>query len=855
MTTLAARAGAVREAAGAAPEVLCAHCSLPVPAGLVRVGAAEQFCCHGCETARAVIVGCGLDKYYALRDAAGDTTPASGTSRLYEEFDDPAFESLYVRTPSAGVRRADLFLSGVHCSACVWLVERLPRLVPGVSEARLDLRRAIVSVTWDPSVVRLSRVARVLDSIGYAPHPARDAVGRASRRAEDRRQLIRLAVAGACAGNVMILALALYAGIFDWMDPAHAQLFRWVSMPLTLVALVWPGAVFFRSAWAAVRTRTPHLDVPIAIALAAGGVWSVVSTLRGHGEIYFDTVSVLVFALLVGRFLQSRQQRYAADAVELLFSLTPSSARRVEGDGAARVVSIESIRPGDVLEVAPGETAPADGVVVAGESSLDESLLTGESLPVRACPGREVAAGAVNLSGPLRVEVRATGEATRIARLMRLVSEASSRRAPIQRFADRASAWFVVGMLGAALATLAAWLFIDPAHALEHAVALLVVTCPCAVGLATPLTMSIALGRAARAGMLIKGGDAIQRLSDAAGAGATILLDKTGTLTGGRLAVVEWTGDAWLKPLVAAAEARCAHPIAAALARDLVALPAGVSASEAPDAPMVEELRHTTGGGIEAVVDGRRLIVGSPAFVASLAGPAPRDLAAAAERAAGLGLTPVVIAADGRTVALAALGDAPRPDSPDAVRRLREAGFRPRILSGDHPSVVASVAASLGIEPEWARGGASPEEKLHAVERAGEEGRVLMVGDGVNDAAALAAADVGIAVHGGAEASLAAADVYLSRPGLSGVLDLIDGSTRTLRVIRMTLWASLGYNVVAGALAAAGLITPILAAIVMPISSLTAVAIALRSRTFEKPGQARDAGVPRVGAATSREVP
>jgi Cu2+-exporting ATPase len=810
---------AVETIAQSPSTVRCTHCTQPVPKGLLAAGEEHQFCCHGCKAAYSIIHACGLDRYYAVRDAdpARLAEPGRTTGRLYAEFDDPTFRSLYVKGDPAGVCFVELFLSGVHCAACTWLLERLPRVLPGVLDATLDFRRAMIRVTWRNDQVSLSQIGRALDSLGYPPHPARDARSRELRRADDRRALVRIAVAGACAGNAMLFALALYAGLFSAMEASHREFFRWMSMVVTLVALAWPGAVFFRGAIAAVRTRAVHLDIPIALALFAGGVWSAFSTIRGHGEIYFDSLSVLVFLLLVGRFIQQRQQRWAGDAVELLFSLTPTSARRIES-GEVRDVPIEAVRPEDLLEVRAGDSIPADGVVEEGESSVDQALLTGESRPVRVGAGDPVHAGSVNVGASLRVRVSATGERTRVGRLMKLVEEAAQRRAPIVRLADRASGWFVVGMLGLAAATFTIWLFRDAPHAVDHAVALLVVTCPCALGLATPLTLTVALGRAAREGILIKGGDSIQRL-DRPG---MLYLDKTGTITYGRMSLEKWEGDEKVRPLIAALEAHSSHPIARALARDLA------DGSEHD----VRDVHQTTGGGIQGVVNNLEILAGSPAFLRSRSVKDPARLFAREPALAAQGLTPVAFAVEGVLVAIGGLGDAVRPDAARAIGLLQRAGWTVGILSGDNPELVWSVAERVGIPSQLAIGGLSPEAKLDAVRKAGASGNVVMVGDGVNDTAALAAAGVGIAVHGGAEASLATADIYLSRPGLSGIVDLVRGSGRTMRVIRRGLGVSLFYNIAAGTLAVLGLMNPIAAAVVMPVSSLSVLVLSFRSRTF-----------------------
>lgn len=804
-----------------AQDASCAHCSLPVPRALVVEGADLQFCCAGCRTVHEVIHSCGLERYYRLRESTDQSAaPARTTDRGYGEFDDPAFRNLYARAEQGGLFSAELYLEGVHCAACVWLVERLPRILPGLIEARLDMRRSLVRVVWDERAVPLSRIARSLDSLGYPPHPARDVDARAIRRLEDRRALIRIGVAGAIAGNIMLIAVAMYAGAFSGMDADHRSYFRFLSAALGILSLVWPGAVFFRSAIAALRTRTLHLDVPIAVGLGVGAASGLINTLRGAGEIYFDSLSVLVFLLLVGRWVQQRQQRWASDSVELLFSLTPTSARRIES-GEVREVPIESLAPSDLVEVIAGESIPADGVVEQGESSIDQSLLTGESRAVEASPGSIVAAGAVNLGAAIRVRVEAAGEQTRIAGLMRMVEEGARRRAPIVHAADRIAGWFVATALMLATLTLAGWLMIEPSRAVDNAVALLIVTCPCALGLATPLAIAVAIGRAAGRGILIKGGDALERLTRP----GLILLDKTGTITEGRTAMVEWAGDRAVQPLVAAVERHSSHPAARALA---------AACDNGGEALHAHDVRQTLGGGVEGVVGGTRIIVGTRAHIAASGASIPEWAEACEASLAARALSPALVAKDGRVVSIAGLGDPIRADASDSIERLRQMGWRVGVLSGDHPDVVAGVASELGLDPMLCEGGADPERKVARVERAARLGPVVMVGDGVNDAPALAAASVGVAVHGGAEASLAAADVSISRAGLAPVVELIDGSRGALSAVHRNLRVSLLYNCVCGALAVTGVINPLIAAVLMPLSSITVISMSWKAKTFQK---------------------
>lgn len=801
--------------------ILCAHCSLPVPAALLDNGAERQFCCTACRTVFDALKECNLDAYYRMRDrTTQELEPARVTGKSYRECDDPAYYALHVHAIADGTLRTTFVLEGVHCAACAWLVEKIPQLLPGVRESVLDLGKAQATVTWDPDRVRLSAIAHQLDRLGYPPHPARGLEARDLRTREDRKFLINVGVAGALAGNIMLVAFALYSGMFNSMDAVHTQLFRWLSMVLGVLSLTWPGRGFFNGAWTALRSHTPHLDIPIALGLGVGGLAGVVNTLTGHGEIYFDSISVLVFLLLAGRLIQRRQQARADDAMNLLYAVTPTSARRVEANGIVDV-PIEALQRGDVVEVRACESMPADGRIVSGESSLDTALLTGESLPRRIGLGDEVCAGMVNVSATVLVRVDTAGEDTRAGRLMDLVAQAARRRAPIVLFANRISLIFTGITLVLAALTFAGWYAKSPFLALDHSVALLIVACPCALGLATPLAVAVAIGRAARRRILIKNGEAIETLAKT----GTIFLDKTGTLTEGRMKLVSWKGDEAAREFVVSLESHSAHPIARAF---VDAWGQSIAASKA------ENVQQLGSGGITGSVRGASVQIGSAEFVLAQGSRMDAPLAREIDIFLQRQQTPVLVAIDGVVHGVAGFADPIRPDAKDAIQRLRNLGWKVEILSGDHPDVVRNVAQSLGVEASAAQGGMQPEQKLARVEQALKQGRVVMVGDGVNDAAGLAAASVGIAVHGGAEASLAAASVYLGKPGLAAIAELVTASRRTVAVVRRCMCASLLYNAFSVGLAAFGYIDPLIAAILMPISSTTVLSLAIGAKTFEE---------------------
>lgn len=805
--------------------VLCAHCQTPVPETLIDEASSNQFCCGGCRSVFDVIRACGLDGFYGLIDpASGSLAPAQPTGGKFEEFDDPTFMALHGRNIAGGACDIELYLEGVHCAACVWLIEKLPRLAPGVLEARLEFRRSIVRIVWDPSRVRLSRIAQRLDSLGYPAHPFKGRELRDLRRNENRAYLIRIAIAGAVAGNVMLIAFALYGGMFHGIEAEYLALFRWTSLALTFVALLWPGRVFFEGAIAALRAHSMHMDVPIATGLAAGAAWSAFNTIRGTGEVYFDSIAVLVFLLLVGRWIQLAQQRAGQNAMELMFSLTPRKARLVEND-ITRDVPLEALVTGQRVEVLAGESVPVDGVVVEGESDLDLSLLTGESKPVSAGAGDDVFAGTTNRGSRLLVQITATGEQTRMGQLMHLVEDSSRRRAPIVQLADRIAGVFVIVVLLLAAATAFLWWSVSQERAIANAVSLLIITCPCALGLATPLALVASIGRAANRGILIKGGEVIERLNHT----GTICLDKTGTLTEGRLAVVEWFGPDECKSIAAALEAQSVHPTARAFVETF-------TPCEASSFSVREVRAHQSG--IVGVVNDRRVAIGSRRFVEDAGLDIPISIHTFAQQCVAKTLSPVFLAMEGSVVACAGLGDPIESDAAASISELRELGWSVQILSGDHQRIVESVGEALDIPLEACHGELTPADKLDLVTTAAANGPVVMVGDGVNDAAALAAASVGVAMRGGAEVSLSVADVYLAEGGLAPLVDLLRGSRRTFGVIKRNIAVSFLYNAIGISLAAAGLINPLIAAVLMPISSLSVITMSYRSCTFDRQGGA-----------------
>jgi P-type Cu2+ transporter len=822
----------------------CAHCGLPVPAGQVREGDAEQFCCNGCRQVRTLVHEWGFDQYYRLVGQQNAVLePARVTGRGFEDFDDAGMQAAATTTLGPERRCTRLYLEGVHCAACVWLVEKLPAVLPGIDEVRLNVGNAVAEVTWRPGHTRLSVIARALDRLGYTPHIHRAAGTQEARRIEDRASLARLGVAAACSMNLMFLHGALYAGQYSGgMTSPYEIFFRWLSFAVGVPVILFSARPFFRTALAGLRTGTVHIDLPVAIALSVTFAASAWNTVRGAGPIWFDSLAMLVAALLGARQVQRGAQRAALERADSLRGAAfLEFARKFTGPGPdAPVVEVPltGLVPGDRVEVRSGELVPVDGVVLAGSSSLDNAVLTGEAAAVPVQEGDAVNAGATNLGARLVVRVDAAGERTRVGALLALVQDALSRKPALLQTTDRLARRFVQALLVMAVATGVFWLSRGPAVAMERVVALLVVACPCALGLSVPLALSVTLLRAARAGVFIKNPDALDRLRHV----DTILLDKTGTLTEGRAVVARWSGDESTLQLARDLESESSHAVARAFR----------TAETGPLRPVrvVAHVVEQPGQGISGQLDGRDVRVGNRAHAGAALS---NGLAHAAEEMLAEGLSPVFVSVDGHVAGVAGIGDAVRPEAARTLAALRARGVRVRILSGDHPAVVARVAERLGIPAGDALGGLTPEAKRDIVASltapSARTGAVVMVGDGVNDAAALALADVGIAVQGGTGATIVAADIVLTRRGVAPLVDLLDGARRVRGVVRRNIGFSLAYNVGASVAAVSGLVGPLAAALLMPASSLTVILSSVFTRTFARPGRGPDARASAAGRA------
>ncbi len=836
-------------------QMRCYHCGLPIPTGLDLSanidGCSRAMCCAGCQAVAQAIVDNGLADYYRNRDALPDSPREALPAildglKLYDHAD---FQKSFVRVLGESEREASLIIEGITCAACIWLNEQHVARLAGVAGVEINFATRRARVRWDERLVKLSDILAAIAAIGYRAYPYDAAKNEQLARKQRRSALWRVFVAGFGMMQVMMYAIPGYLAGDGDMAPNIESLLRWASLALTLPVVLYSAAPFFRGAWRDLRLRRVGMDVPVALGVGAAFVASVWATLTSTGEVYFDSVAMFVFFLLGGRFLEMTARQRAVSVTEALAKLMPAFATRVTNypqDQSVTQVMAAELAPGDVVLVKPGETIPADGHVLEGVSCANESLLTGESAPVSKCPGASVTGGAVNVESPLYIKVEQVGEATRLSAIVRLMERAAMEKPRIVELADRIASRFILALLFVAAAVAGVWYFIDPAKALWITVSVLVVTCPCALSLATPVALTIASGAMARAGLLVTRSHAIETLARA----THFVFDKTGTLTTGRMKLLEVMplgslGQKACLELAASFERSSEHPIGAALRAALnhpshrrtpvssssLFLDSGVRRNDKSERvldegslPELNGVNNEPGSGMSVVLDGRRLRVGRIDFVADLHG---QPLPDSAHAFAASSDTVIALGDDAGWLALFRLGDELRPEAAAMVAALHADGRKATLLTGDAAPVAFKVAQALGISDVEA--GVSPQGKHDYVSRLQAGGAIVaMVGDGVNDAPVLAKAQVSIAMGGGSQLARTQADLILLSENLDHLRQGFFVARRALRIIRQNLVWSFAYNFVALPLAMCGYITPWMAGIGMSGSSLLVVLNSLR---------------------------
>ncbi len=756
--------------------------------------------------AEAIVAG-GLESYYQHRSEAS-ANPEALPVQLTDElalYDRADVQKPFVRH-AGELAETTLLMEGINCAACGWLIEKHLRTLPAVAEARLNLSNHRLHVQWADAQLPLSQILAELRHIGYVAHPYQ--ADRASEQlaSENRLALRQLGVAGLLWFQAMMATMATWPEFNIDLSPELHTILRWVALFLTTPIVFYSCAPFFKGAMRDLRTRHLTMDVSVSLAIGSAYIAGIWTSITGVGELYFDAVGMFALFLLAGRYLERRARERTAAATAQLVNLLPASCLRLDTDGQSERILLSELRLGDRVLVQPGSILPADGRILDGQSSIDESLLTGEYLPQPRTLGDAVTAGTLNVEGALTVEVLALGQDTRLSAIVRLLDRAQAEKPRLAEIADRAAQWFLLLSLIAAAGIGLLWWQLDASRAFWIVLAMLVATCPCALSLATPTALTAATGTLHKLGLLLTRGHVLEGLNQI----DTVIFDKTGTLTEGRLVLRSirplgtLSSDQCLS-LAAALENRSEHPIARAFGR----------------APLAAEDVHSTPGlGLEGRVGTQRLRIGQAEFVCALSGsPLP-----AMPDEPGQWL---LLGDDSAALAWFVLDDRLRDDAPALLAACKARGWRTLLLSGDSSPMVASVAAELGIDE--ARGGLRPDDKLRVLQQLHQEGRkVLMLGDGVNDVPVLAAADISVAMGSATDLAKTSADAVLLSNRLDALVHAFTLARRTRRVIiENLLWAAL-YNGLMLPFAALGWITPVWAAVGMSISSLTVVLNALR---------------------------
>ncbi len=766
----------------------CRHC------GLLSEG---EFCCSGCRAVYTTLTDLGLTDYYKWRDPNNlAPIPLCDTDSVCAEFS----------TINLGQEPTAEFtfeLTGIHCAGCLWLLEKLPDIQPGVIRSSLNASTGELVVWFRPAELSLQTMVRMLIKLGYPP---RSPSGREIGKSAGSGDLLRIGVAGFAAMNTMMLAVSLFEGLFTGIDPEMAGIFRWVSFFLTVPVVFWAGLPLYEHALRALRSRRVHIELPLTIAIFAAFILSAANTIAGRPFVYFDSVCVLVFLLLISRKIQEEALGRARRGARIGWSLLPAKVTILSG--ADRHVSrIEDLVVGDLVLIGAGERIPADGTLVEGMSSLDCSILTGEATPTPVSPGAAIPAGSMNLTSEIVIRVSSIGDSTRVGKLLKELRGNSSEKGFLDRFTDLVGRGYLAALGAAALITFLVHRS-DFSEAVEALFTLLIVTCPCALAFSVPTLYGLTIGAAAKRGILIK---SKRVLEDMVGI-RHVFLDKTGTLTEGRFTVNK---EAWffgdlqeaITVLAALTSLQPLHPVSRALRSAY-----GITALD----PLLS--RHYAGRGVELERDGHLWRLGSPGW------------------AGGELLEPRIVntvvnfSRDGELVARFEFGDKIKPSASSTLKSLVRSGRKVTILSGDRNETVR-VFADAGISYH---GSLTPQQKAHYISRSDE--RSMFVGDGVNDVLALQAADIGIALAGGLEATVEAADVVLTSGSLDRLLELLEAAARTRRVVLFSLGISVLYNLSAAALAIAGWMNPLIAAFLMPTSSLSVIGLSLLYRPFGRHG-------------------
>lgn len=818
----------------------CFHCGLPLPAKeryeVQILGASRLMCCPGCQSVAQTIVDTGMAHYYQRRsETEPGTLPAADLVPEFlqglESWDDPTLQQPFVHNLDKQTREVTLLISGITCAACSWLIEQHLSRLHGVVQIRVNTASHLAQLVWDENRTSLSKLIRAVSEVGYKAEPYTPIQQEEKIRRENKQALIRIGVAGLGAMQVMTYAVGLYVGAFEGIEPAHEQFLRWVSALVTIPVFAYSGWPFLQGAVRSLKAFHLTMEVPVSLALCFAYFSSLWATLTRGPEVYFDSVCMFIFFLSVGRYLEMRARHKSQSTSIRLNHSQMQVARKLDADHHQIRIPAEQLQPGDRVLVRAGETIPGDGVVVEGDSSVSEAMLTGENLPLKKTVEDTVVGGTLNVEHPLIIRITTRQQDSTLALLRRLLQRAQSEKPSTALLANKVASWFVLATLLVSVSVYTFWWFRSPQDAFWIMLSVLVVTCPCALSLSTPTALTAAGARLMNLGFLATRSHTIEALR-----GVTdVVFDKTGTLTRGDFSLSrivplsDWSEETLLSCAIAL-ESASEHPIAKAFQQQNL----GTGFSNAtPPAPKIINPTTTPNQGVEATLrlpeqhsplTTSLFRIGKPAFaLQATSQSAPIDLPHQPDNKGQW----VLMTCNNQPLAWFRVDDRLRPETADLIQTLQNRGKSVHILSGDASGHVIQIAQQLGVDNMT--GNATPDDKLHYIQQLQQQQKtVLMVGDGLNDAPVLAAADVSIAMSDATDLAKVAADGVLLSQNLGTVQTVLDLVDKTYRIIRQNLGWALLYNVLALPLAAAGFIPPWASALGMSASSLLVVGNALR---------------------------
>ncbi|RKZ61533.1 MAG: cadmium-translocating P-type ATPase, partial [Gammaproteobacteria bacterium] len=787
----------------------CFHCGLPVAGGLnisiAYRGEEKPMCCHGCEAVAEAIINSGMDDFYKYRTSNPEKPEELIPDFLQQlkAYDTPSVQQKFVsETDDENILEVSLILEGITCAACVWLNEKQLNSLNGVLSANINYSNRRALVRWDNSKIQLSEILESISRIGYLAHPYDPEQHQRILEKERKQQIKRLGLSGLLGMQVMIFAVAMYTGNWWGMDDSFKQSFRWISLALTLPILLYASSVFFKAAYRDLTNRRIGMDVPISLGIAIAFSASLLNTVTGSGEVYFDSVAMFTFFLLSARFFEMGARKQTSEATEALLNLKPSIATRLidyhdkqsSSIEAQENISVSELNIGDYLLVRPGEVIPSDGRIIHGISGVNESLVTGESLPVTKNVNDNVIGGSTNTENPIIIKVNKLDKDSVLSSIHRLIDDAQQAKPAIAKLADKIARWFVTALLAVSAIVACYWYFTDATRWLEITIATLVVSCPCALSLATPTAITAASGQLARIGLLPKQTHALETLAHA----TDFVFDKTGTLTEGKIKLEDILliddhdiSRQRAHDIAASLEANSEHPIAKALLENQQSL------------FPVNHLKHTTGQGIQGTIDGTEWYLGNDAFI-------QQHGASCNSNAGSDNASKIYLANKQQCVAVFILSDTLRAEAKALINNLHAAHKTTHLMSGDRNDNTQKISKQLGIT--HAIGNLRPEDKLQKVNELQKQGAiVVMTGDGVNDAPVLAGANLSIAMGKGTQLAATTADMILISNNIEHIFHGYQIATKTLHIIRQNLTWALLYNVLAIPAAATGHIEPWLA--------------------------------------------